>query len=603
MSPLAVEATSIPYASPLDRFATTMGLIEEAPVEFHASDNVPYAGALLGLALLEETHLMEEARRVYGRLKNGWYGLRGLLWTLVVMALLRIKRPEQLKHHDPAGLGQVLGLPRAAEVKTVRRKLSEITAHGKAAELHRRLARRRAEERSSELATLYVDGHVRAYHGKHRVSKTHISRLKRVMRAETDYWVQPAGSPPLLVVHDDVDASFHQALRDQVLPEIRTLVGERRVRIVFDREGWSRELFADLLEQGFDFSTYRKGCYEPLDENLFHEVTFQPPDSSPGTGEVTYQLAETTLEREGWPCLRLVAVKKKDGGQTHIVSTGRVTWEALGRELGAADFSAAEIAWGMFGRWSQENWFKYARSEYALDVLVDYSVEPDDPQRLVVNPAWRELDKQVQSAYGRLQRARAKYARLALKAKSTVEKRTNNVKSAETTSQPSTDVPQACKTDCACTACQQRRAQALVVQQCQLQWESLCQQRSATPHKVALEEASDRDNVKLSYERKLFTDTLKLSAYEIETRLYGLLPEEFRRAPLEGRRLIQEMLQVSGRLRNTGTTLEVHLNQLSAPRYTQALQIICQRLNDLSPKMPETPYQLCFTVRPRSVGE
>ena len=109
--------------------------------------------------------------------------------------------------------------------------------------------------------------------------------------------------------------------------------------------------------------------------------------------------------------------------------------------------------------------------------------------------------------------------------------------------------------------------------------------------------------MKLSYERKLFTDTLKLSAYEIETRLCGLLPEEFRRAPLEGRRLIQEMLQVSGTLRITGTTLEVHLNQLSAPRYTQALQIICQRLNDLSPKLPETPYQLCFTVRPRSVGE
>jgi hypothetical protein len=139
------------------------------------------------------------------------------------------------------------------------------------------------------------------------------------MRAETDYWVQPAGSPPLLVVHDSVDASFHEALRDQVLPEIRSLVGERRVRIVFDREGWSCELFTDLLEQGFDFTTYRKGFYEPLDEGLFDEVTFQPSGSLLGTDEVTYQLAETTFEKEGWPRLRLIAVKKKNGGQTHIV--------------------------------------------------------------------------------------------------------------------------------------------------------------------------------------------------------------------------------------------------------------------------------------------
>ena len=97
-----VEATSIPYACPLDRIATILGWIEEAPVEFQSADGVSNAGVLMGLALLEETHLLEEARAVYGRLKNGWYGLRSLLWTLVIMALLRIKRPEQLKHHDPA---------------------------------------------------------------------------------------------------------------------------------------------------------------------------------------------------------------------------------------------------------------------------------------------------------------------------------------------------------------------------------------------------------------------------------------------------------------------------------------------------------------------
>ncbi len=46
------------------------------------------AGVLLGVALLSTTGLMEEARCVYGRLKNGWYGLRATLWILFVMALL-----------------------------------------------------------------------------------------------------------------------------------------------------------------------------------------------------------------------------------------------------------------------------------------------------------------------------------------------------------------------------------------------------------------------------------------------------------------------------------------------------------------------------------
>ena len=279
-----------------------MGLIEEAPVEFQSTDGVSNAGVLLGLALLEETHLLEETRAVYGQLKNGWYGLRSLLWTLVMMALLRIKRPEQLKHHDPASLGCVLGLPRAVEVKTLRRKLSDIADRGQAAELHRRLAQRRAAEQPSALVTLYVDGHLRAYHGKHRIGQTHVIRLKRVMCAETDYWVHQAHGHPLLVVHEAVDSSFREVLRDGVLPEIRKLVGDRRVRIVFDREGWSGE-----------------------------------------------------------------------------------------------------------------NWFKYMRTEYALDVLVDYSVELDDATRLVVNPRWRELDRQVASSRSRLEHAEAKYARLVLK--------------------------------------------------------------------------------------------------------------------------------------------------------------------------------------------
>ena len=196
------------------------------------------------------------------------------------------------------------------EVKTIRRKLNEITQRGQAAEWHRRLARRRAEQQPSALATLYVDGHVRAYHGQHRIGKTHVSRLKRVLRAETDYWVHRAHGQPLLVVHESVDSSFRKTLRDGVLPEIRRVVGNRRVRIVFDREGWSRELFDDLLSLNFDFMTYRKGPYEPLADSEFAAATF----GVPGQPAVHYELAETVFKQAGWPRLRLVAVKKKNGG-------------------------------------------------------------------------------------------------------------------------------------------------------------------------------------------------------------------------------------------------------------------------------------------------
>ena len=42
------------------------------------------------------------------------------------MALLRIRNPEQLTEQAPGELGRLLGLDRAPEVKTLRRKLKEL---------------------------------------------------------------------------------------------------------------------------------------------------------------------------------------------------------------------------------------------------------------------------------------------------------------------------------------------------------------------------------------------------------------------------------------------------------------------------------------------
>ena len=289
------------------------------------------------------------------------------------------------------------------------------------------------------------------------------------------------------------------------------------MRIVFDREGWSRELFDDLLSLNFDFMTCRKGPYEPLADSEFAEATFPVP----GQPAVHYELAETVFEQADWPRLRLLAVKKKNGGQTHVLASGQLTWEALDQDAGAADLPAAELAWWMFHRWSQENWFKYLRTEYALDVLVDYSVELDDADRLVVNRQWRELDRQVASVRSRLERAQAKYPRLVMKSeeKATIEKAT-----CDPTERKSSDAsPSPCKqSGCECLTCRSL-AQASEVAKLSTEYDTARAERGETPRMIRLVEASDRDVVKLSYERKLFTDTIKLGAYEIETRLYEML--------------------------------------------------------------------------------
>ncbi|TWP32004.1 putative transposase [Leekyejoonella antrihumi] len=57
-----------------------------------------------------------------------------------------------------------------------------------------------AEADPDPAAVLYVDGHVRAYHGKRKLAKTHMSRLKFPAPATVETWISDAAGDPVMVV-------------------------------------------------------------------------------------------------------------------------------------------------------------------------------------------------------------------------------------------------------------------------------------------------------------------------------------------------------------------------------------------------------------------
>ena len=155
-----------------DRHLAHLGLLDDAAPLFREGLSVPGAGALLALPCVIESGLLQISRKLYGEIGPAFYGLRTTLLTLMLMALLRIKRPEQLKERDPAAFGRLLGLDRAPEVKTLRRRLTRLAAHHCAEQLGAELARRRVDQRGHLMGFLYVDGHVRAYHGERPSQRT-----------------------------------------------------------------------------------------------------------------------------------------------------------------------------------------------------------------------------------------------------------------------------------------------------------------------------------------------------------------------------------------------------------------------------------------------
>jgi hypothetical protein len=475
-----------------DRQLAYLGLLDDAAPLFRDGSTVHAVGVLLALPCLIESGLLWISRKLYGEIRPAFYGLRTTLLTLLLMALLRIKRPEHLKERDPAAFGRLLGLDRAPEVKTLRRRLTRLAAHHRAEQLGAELARLRVDQRGRLMGFLYVDGHVRAYHGQRPIaSKAYVARRHLAMPASTDYWINDRSGDPLLVITGEVNAGLTKAL-PRLLGEVRDVIGERRVTIVFDRGGWSPKLFSTIIKDGFDVLTYRVGRCRRI-----HERRFIRRRAELDGCWVDYLLHDQPVRfLKGKLRVRQVTRLCDNGHQTQVITS---RW----------DLHDIEVAYRMFDRWRQENFFKYMREEFLLDALIDYQIEPEDPTRTIPNPERHALDKEIQAARADLARLEREYGA-----------------AAATNAEQRRPTMRGFKIAHGKLGKQLHMVRDRVAQ--------LCARRQDLPTHVEVRDLNERAVVKLATERKHLTDIIKMVAYQAESDLLALLRSHYARADQEG---------------------------------------------------------------------
>ena len=267
----------MPRPRTAERELARTGLLPEAPPVFTEGAHLPLAGLLLILPALAATGLVEAFEATYGRLRNGFYGLRATLLMLLFLALLRDPRAEGATRIRPADLGRLLGLDRAPEVKTLRRKLIELAGHGRGAQLQSALANAHAAARPQALGFLHVDGHVRVYSGTRDLPKTHIARMHLAGHATNETWIADADADPVLVVTAPPAASLAAELV-RLLPDLRTLLGpDRRATVIFDRGGWSPDTFAKILAAGHGRAHLPQGTVRPARRRRVHRAHLHRP--------------------------------------------------------------------------------------------------------------------------------------------------------------------------------------------------------------------------------------------------------------------------------------------------------------------------------------
>jgi len=542
-----------------DRFYAQLGLLDDAVPVFSQSNHVEWAGAFLGVAMLSKSNFFECVIKVFVTIGPAFYGLRNVFMSFFLMAILRIKNPEQLNRRNPQKLGRILGLDRAPSVKTLRRKIGIIARRTQGVNLMTLLGKKRFQEAKLPDAILYVDGHVQCYYGKRKLGKTFSSTRNRALKATTDYWVNLGDGTPLLCIPTEFNQSMSRILPD-IIRQAKKLCKNKRLTIVFDRAGASAFVFEQITRLGCDFIAYNKNS-KAIDPTLFKKkktrINGKDYDYAPYDHSIemaVYQKNSKGQYRKTGRGLKVreIIILRKDGGQTHLVTS-------------RTDLDPVTVAATLFKRWTQENYFQYSKAIYDLDHVCVYKVKKVNPSTDHPNPEHVRLTKTLKTIRQRIGRiigiayeklsendlaiSANQFQKLSLKKADELKQFMNNLKKTQ----------------------------------------------------QILKETPERENA-LEYERlepesRLICNIVKMTAYHIEGKLAAILKHYWRGINGNERGILDGFLQSTGAIKLKGKILQITLEKQATPERTQMLKRLCDDMTVIAAYYPGTNLRMVFKVR------
>jgi hypothetical protein len=330
---------------------------------------------------------------------------------------------------------------------------------------------------------------------------------------------------------------------------------QHRFMLVFDREGYSPEMFAGMSSKRIAVLSSHKFRGEDW---RAEEFTERPVRLVSGE-QVEMRLAErgTRLSNGLW--VRQVRKLSNSGKRKAILSTNY-------------ENDPMRLAASMFARWSEENFFRYMRQHYGLDRLAEYGTEAIPDTVRVVNPAWRQLDSQIRRLNGKRQRDRATFGAQSL--------------AGELSEKTVTEY-------------QQRQAELQKsIEHTGEQLELLKEQRRKTEHHVTLTQLPEEQRFqRLIPERKHFIDTIKMISYRAETSMASVLREVMARSD-DARALLCQVYNTEADLLPDplSKTLTVSIHHFTNAAHDLALQHLCKELNATETTFSGTDLRMIYKI-------
>lgn len=494
------------------------------------------------------------------------------------MGLCRIKNAEQLREHAPGEFGKLLGLDRVPEVRCLRSKVKGLAEQQSVENWAANLSRQWMKSEPEAAGTLYVDGHVRVYHGDlSKLPKRHVSRERLCLRGITDYWVNDGTGRPFFVVEKTVDPGLLQTLEKDIVPRLLKDIPNQpskeelqqnkwicRFILVFDREGYSPAFFRKM------WSKHRIACmtYHKFPCDKWSHENFTSQEVTMPSGEhVMMKLAERgSLVGTGKQAMWMREVRKltDSGHQVSIITT-------------AYELDLTAISGRMFSRWCQENFFRYMKRHYGLDMLQEYGVTPLYDTEKVVNPARRQQEGQRSSIQSKLNYRLARFAAMELHPET---------KTGETE-------------DVKYKKWERKRAELLEeIEHYENELKTIKEKLSQTPKHITWKELNDEDKFEqLLPGKKRLIDTVNMIAYRAETAMAAILTSSTIDFPM-ARQLLQTLFVTEADILpdKEKKQLRIRVHSTSRPASNRAIEKLVEQLNQTELNYPGTDMRLIYEL-------
>jgi hypothetical protein len=532
-----------------DAAVADSGLAWDPPAVVAQQTRGRYLGAALYYPAIETLGLIQAARACFQLPNSELFGVRAVTLTLFYLSLLGKTTVEAAKHLRRWEFGPLVGSGRAPVVMTLRRKLAAMGRQGGAVRFGELLSRRWVEQAVVATAYLYIDGHMKLYTGKRKLSEAWNSQRRMPLPGFITYYVNDQQSRPLLFITEEANASLAKAM-PRIVDAIREVLGDRAFTVIFDRGGFDGKLFMWLREQGIDFITYQRGNpNRPLECFGRRQCRFEGQQRR-------MQIAEDAVKVSKSGPWRRIVVRTKDGHQTPILTS-------LGEAHGAA-----KIACLIFARWRQENFFRYMREHHGIDQLLGYAAGKADGARMVPNPDLRKTERELKTKRKELAALRAELGQAVLDEPRQNSRTAHGLKIAQNGA-----------------VAKVRTLEARIAQ--------LMEERRELPKRVPLSEAGEHEVLRL--QQKEIIDRIKITAYNAEEWLLERLIPHYDN-PHDVRDLLRSFAQLSGEIKTTGRAVTINLDPPDLPRHRLALRGLCADLSRLGVVYPGTDMPVTYAV-------